>query len=304
MPKSQMRLMWPLVWVLLLAVVGWAPDTAASDPAEARSFDQGLLFSVAPPDDSGPHSWLFGTIHSSDPRVLSLPKAVEDAFAAADVLVLEVVPDPGAMARSTALMRLSGGRNLQQVLPPDLYQRAVLAVASVGVPATAVDGMKPWALAILLSLPPGRAGDVLDLMLYRRALSAGKQVLGLETMTEQLSVFDGLSDSDQVVLLEEAVDGRPQLPALSEQLLLAYLGRDLGALLALEQTQLVRGDQALAARLREALIDARNREMADRLISLLGQRSHFVAVGALHLPGQGGLLERLRDAAFVIERVY
>jgi len=299
-----MRLMWPLLGALLLAVVGWAPDTAASDPAEPQSLEQGLLFSVAPPDHGEPPSWLFGTIHSSDPRVLSLPKAVEAAFSAADVLVLEIVPDAGALARSTALMRLAEGRRLQQVLPADLYQRTLLAMTAQGVPATAVDGMKPWALAILLSLPPGQTGDVLDLMLYRRALGDGKQVLGLETMAEQLSVFDGLSDADQLMLLEEAVDSLPQLAAALEQLLLAYLGRDLGALLALEQTQLARGDQALAARLREALIDARNREMADRLISVLGQRSHFVAVGALHLPGQGGLLERLRDAGFVIERVY
>ena len=45
-----------------------------------------------------------------------------------------------------------------------------------------------------------------NLMLYQEAQQAGKSLHGLETIREQLDVFDTMPEGDQVALLQDAVD--------------------------------------------------------------------------------------------------
>jgi len=300
-----------LALALLLALgaePGLAAPAAAEGPTLNQSpahggFEQGLLFRVDPPGDAEP-SWLFGTIHSHDPRVLDLPAEVEDALADARGLAIEVVPDDEAMRAAQARMLFGDSDSLRGLLPPDLYRETVAALAQRGLPEAAAGRFKPWAVVMLLSMPPGASSEILDLQLQQRARAAGKPVVGLESVTEQLAVFEDFSAADQVALLEDALAGRDALPETFERLTRAYLARDLAGLLSLEQEQLVAGDPALAARFRRALVDERNLRIARRLAPLLQEGGHFVAVGALHLPGDGGLLDRLREAGYKVQCVY
>ena len=95
----------------------------------------------------------------------------------------------------------------------------------------AFQDFKPWAVVTLLSLPPSEKGEFLDLVLYKAAVEARKEVKGLETMEEQLAVFDDLSEADQIALLRETLDSRDQMPAMFEDLIQAYLAQDLDALM-------------------------------------------------------------------------
>jgi len=49
----------------------------------------------------------------------------------------------------------------------------------------------------------------------------------------------------------------------------------------------------------------RNRPLRciDQLSSIINEKSSFIAVGALHLPGEYGLIEGLRRAGFTVEAV-
>jgi uncharacterized protein YbaP (TraB family) len=94
------------------------------------------------------------------------------------------------------------------------------------------------------------------------------------------------------------------LPIVFERLLNAYLARDLDKLLSLSERYLQGSDSALAERFRIAALDRRNRRMAERLRPLFEKGGYFVAVGALHLPGKEGVLDRLLDSGFSVRRVY
>ena len=50
--------------------------------------------------------------------------------------------------------------------------------------------------------------------------------------------------------------------------------------------------------------DARNRVMADRMAARLNRGGAFIAVGALHLPGERGLLSLLSQRGYTVTRVY
>lgn len=286
-------LLWP--WLILAL-----PQTAL---AADGGFDRGLLFRVQPPGGGTP-SYLFGTIHSEDSRVVHVPAPVQHAFDRSRVLALEVVPDAQASAASVAAMTFDDGRSLSDLLPAEVYHASIAALGARGLPDSVARVFKPWAVMVLLNMPEPKTGRFLDMVLYRKALAAGKPVVGVETMQEQLAVLEGLAATDQVALLRETLALLPQMPELFESLIDAYERRDLATLMTLGDSYLLSAEPVLADRFRDALLNTRNTRMAQRILPMVEQGGYFIAVGALHLPGSDGLLNRLVGAKFGIETVF
>ena len=290
-----------------LAILPWLGGTSAAEPRDegaTAGFTKGLLFEIT--TEGVAPSYLFATIHSDDPRVLALPAPVRAAFDGTSVFVMEAIPDAEAIRKATALTRFSSGEKLRDVLPAKLYDMTVAAVASRGLSADAIQDTKPWALVTLLSAPApsGGGGEVLDLYLYRTALAQGKPAVGLETLDEQASLFDQLSEADQVALLQQTLAVYPELRLVFQRLVAAYLRRDLSALVQLSDMYDKWGSAELAERFHRIAIDERNQRMAERLVPMLSEGGRFIAVGALHLPGSGGLLERLVDQGYQVRAIY
>jgi uncharacterized protein YbaP (TraB family) len=290
-------------WLLLssLALAAAAPATGLGKPSV--DYGDGLLFELMHPD-GGPPSYLFGTIHSEDPRVLALPAPVTAAMGNATTLVLEVIPDAAAMGEAATAMRLADGVELRDLLTPELYHQCQAAMAERGLPEAILRDLKPWAVMTLVMMPEGNSGEFLDKQLYRLALADGKQTLALETVAEQLSLFEQLTLADQQALLDAALAVRGERARVFAELIDAYLRGALGELLAVSDTQLEGLDPALELRFRNTLIDARNARMLQRIEALPEPGGYFIAVGALHLPGRTGLLRGLRDAGYGVRRLH
>lgn len=290
----------PFPWLVVL--LGVVLQTMASR-AESIGVDHGLLFEVRSASADAP-SYLFGTIHSEDPRVTALPSQVEGAFDACSGFALEVVPDASAIIKAMMTMTYTDGRQLRDVLPGALYAEVKQALAELGMGEEAFKDFKPWAVMTQLSTPRGETGNFLDMRLYRGAVAEHKRIVGLETMEEQLAIFDRLDEGDQIALLEETLEARGELPKMFEQLTLAYLQRDLARLQWLSDAYLEESEPRLAALFRAKVVDARNRRMASRMASLLDEGGWFVAIGALHLTGETGVVGLLRDMGYSVERLY
>lgn len=289
-----------VVWLICLLSAFVQPRSC---PAAQQGAEYGLLFEITAGRSHRP-SYLFGTIHSEDPRVTSLPAPVQAAFADASAFALEVVPDSPAIIKAMMIMTYTDGRQLKDVLPPKLYRDVCGALGEMGMSEEAFKDYKPWAIMNQLSAPRARTGDFLDIRLYRSALRARKRVTGLETMGEQLAIFDDLSESDQIALLAETLAARSILPRMLEQLIDAYLERDLAQLQALSDAYLEESDPRLAALFRSAVINVRNRRMADRMAPLLDEGGWFIAIGALHLPGETGVVRLLRAKGYRVRPIY
>jgi hypothetical protein len=164
--------------------------------------------------------------------------------------------------------------------------------------------MKPWAVVLTLSVPPPKTGLFLDMVLYMMALRNEIPVLGLETVDEQLEFFDTLRDDQQVALLEETLTTRDQLEKSFNELLTAYLDRDLAEMERLNNKYLDETDPEIAELFRDRLLNARNLRMLDRMIPALHNGRVFIAVGALHLPGDTGLIRGLREKGYRVTPVY
>jgi hypothetical protein len=200
-------------------------------------------------------------------------------------------------------MYFNDGRTLDALLGPQWFARLRDAVAENHLPVTGLERKKPWAVFFLLSAPRPRVGLPLDLMLQTEAVFAGKRSYALETMAEQLAVFDGLPLEDQVEILKSMLAERRRESADIEPLVRAYLARDLAALMHHVQARSV-GDDRLQQALLQRLLLARNRLMAERVIPRLNEGNAFIAVGAGHLPGRDGLLMLLHQRGYRVTPVY
>jgi uncharacterized protein YbaP (TraB family) len=264
--------------------------------------NHGLLWELSKPGIEP--AYLFGTIHSEDPEVLQLPQAVQQAIDRCNTVVLEMLLDAEAMMYSSTAMLMMDGRMLSDIIGKPLFRQTASAIRSRGIQELVLERMKPWAAAVILSMPASETGLVLDMMLYQSALEQGKSVHGLETVEEQLNVFEALPEKDQVLLLQDAVENFPELDALHAELLDAYKQRDLAGLMALNEAAMQAGDQQLADEFQQHLVVDRNHRMSDRMQVYLRQGKVFIAVGALHLPGEEGLLNLLEQQGFTVRRLY
>lgn len=250
-----------------------------------------------------PPSYLFGTMHVDDPRVTQLPDVVADAFASSNSLTLEAKLDLTSLTAVAAKMILSDGQSLDDILGSDLFSAAQGLLEQRGIPGPLAVKFKPWAVSVLLSAPPSSTGMFLDRVLHERAQQQDKPIHGLETLEEQISIFDELSLVDQISLVKETIAQYAQLQELIEELTQAYLQRNLTALITVTDRYLEENGD-LAQRIKKRLIIERNIKMVKRIYPRLREGNAFIAVGALHLPGADGMLALLRKNGLLVEAVY
>ncbi|MBB3997494.1 TraB/GumN family protein [Aureimonas pseudogalii] len=264
-------------------------------------------------------SFLFGTMHLSDPRILALPAPAEAALASARRVVIETtdVLDPAAMAAALLsrpdLTTLKPGETLETLLGSDELARLAPLLAERSLPLAAIRTLQPWFVTMSLTVPPCEAARVasgaavLDVALAARAKAAGQPVAGLESAVEQITALASLPLDMQADNLVASAEMADRLPDLFETMIALYL-RDEIALIEPATTAMEPAGTddaasiAITQRFEETVVRQRNGVMTERLGPLLTDGGQFVAVGALHLPGETGLVEALRRAGWQVTR--
>lgn len=270
----------------------------------AERFGEGLLWRIEGKGAAASH--LFGTIHLADPRVTALPPAVARELKQARSVTLEAKLDAAGLQVLASRMLYTDGRDLAGVVGDELFRKTVRVAGGIGLPEPVLLLLRPWAAALLLSVPPQKTADVLDLVLARIATEQGKPLHELEGVEEQVAVFERLSEADQVTMLREAVDNYEIMPRLIGRVIEAYLARDLAGIWRIREAS--GGKSEEARRFRESfaqhLLHDRNGRMAERAEPRLQEGGAFIAVGALHLYGERGMLALLEKRGWRVSRVY
>jgi len=266
-----------------------------------------LLWRIDGPPGSAPN-YILGTMHVSDPRVLDVGDATLRALDQSDTAVFEIIADDRVMQALATSMMYSDGRDLESVLGPDLFEAAVGAAQPYGLTPSIVRLMKPWALLTVLSVPTeesfrqAKGNPALDLWLQAQALDDGKALVGLETLEEQLAVFEETPEADQIALLRAVVENKTEIDEQFETMLNHYLNRDLAGLFAIASDQSgVGGD--VVERFNQRIMIDRNDIMSERLLPMVAEGGHFIAVGAAHLPGENGILNQMRARGFTVTAI-
>jgi uncharacterized protein YbaP (TraB family) len=244
--------------------------------------------------------YLLGTIHSEDPRVLGFSEDFLRKLKENEVFAMEMVPDLPTLERLTAYMNYPPGESLESVIGNERYTALESVLSGNQVPAEFLSRMKPWAVMLTLSTPPPETGFFMDFSLSLRASGSGLEVVGLETLEQQLSFLENMPMPMQLSLLDQAIAEYGRVVEVHDQMVDTYLENNLVALQLLSDEQLDAVGKSASDYFMESGIHERNQRMAQVLLQQLETKTVFVAVGALHLPGEEGLLNILRQHGFVL----
>lgn len=282
--------------VVLWLVLFWFSST----PTAAE--EKGMLWRIE--REGVPPSFLLGTAHVSDPRIALFRPELIAVLESVQNISLEIDLSMMNQARMASMMITVDG-DLRAQLGDSYFEKLSDEMARLQIPQQMVAAFKPWAAALIISLPPENdANQSMDALIYRFASEQGKGLYALETIEEQIGVFEQLTPAQQTEFLKLTIDSLPKRDALYQKVLAAYLASDLELLSMLNQESMIFAPPDLLETLMFALIDQRNQRMFDRSQSQLSQGNALIAVGALHLPSEQGLLARLRAAGFQLSPVY
>ncbi|MEP3247308.1 MAG: TraB/GumN family protein [Sneathiella sp.] len=284
--------------------------SAAPENCQSIPYDNGRLWKVM--KDGRPPSYVFGTMHSNDPRILFMPGIIMQAFNGSRVLILETSLRDKTAAQSQAMMRKSAPYSLRQQIGPTLFGKLTGIVSrDYGIPPQILNSFQIWAAAAFLSQPPEqiksnakKPATLLDHELEKTGRRMNKQIVPLETMKEQLSIFSRMSKNLQLEYLELAIQEYPNLEEEVAALSDYYIDGKIGWIFCMMNEGLAKISDGLVRVMKDQLIIKRNKKMVSRMKHLVRKGQAFVAVGALHLPGEDGILSLLAADGYKIEKMY
>ena len=285
----------------LLALAGCGEESRAQPYSDAR------LWRIE--RDGAEPSFILGTMHVTDPDVTALSPAIQQAFDSTETLAVELTMDAMTQAKLAKAMLASDFAWMDHRL--DERQRRLLAdvAGQYDIAVTQLRLLQPWAVAAMFSFPPAElqrqmnGSKPLDLQLMDKAKASGKKLIALEKVEEQLDAFTDYSEQEQIQILTQTLENVSRVDKDFARMKDAYLRGNLADLNALADEGFAELDPGLSEQIQRRLIGDRNRTMADRLEPLLNDGHIFVAVGALHLPGDGGVLNLLAQRGYRITAV-
>jgi len=252
--------------------------------------------------------YVLGSVHLLKSSDYPLPEAVIRAYEEADELFMELDLDDldvGAVTGEMLALGASGdGPKARDVLGEDGWARARKDGLAYGLDLEILGDAEPWLVALMVyNLALAQAGYDpalgVDQHLAQRAVGDGKPIEGLESLAEQLALFDGLAPDVQRQMLEQTLDELEGLAGEAQTLVDAWRT---GNLAALERafTQ----DFADYPDLERRIVTDRNRSWLEAIEARLAlPGTALVVVGALHTVGPEGLPALLEARGYRVDRL-
>lgn len=275
--------------------------TAGADTPDTDA----LLWRVS---DGAHQMLLLGSIHVLRESDLPLPQPVLDAYANSDTLVMELdLAAAGAGELERKLQEFGAAaplRTLDVVLGKD-YPQVREQLLEAGINPAAVNGFDPWFLAtVLLNMnlqQLGFRGELgVEAQLKAKAERDRRQMSGLESISEQLSAFEGLPAAAQNAMLIEALEEMEQLAEVTERTIGAWRQADTKVLR--EELLDSLGEQPDLYR---ALVAERNKRWIAPLLAMLESPPvELVVVGSLHLLGKDSVVQLLAQRGLELEPLW
>ena len=256
--------------------------------------------------------YLLGAFHALKAEDYPLSKAVNDAYADAELLVFEVAPEQLqspelALAMQTAA-RLPANTTLNSQIPVSLSkQLAAWLAKNPQVSATELDKVKPWYAALVIAnTETGKSGfkdtQGVDQHFMTVAGKSRKPTRGLEQASQQIGLFNNMPLPAQIELLQESLQDPRET------------NKDLGALHqawkagdAQKLEQLTVDDMRVKYPDMYRVVNVqRNQAWLPQLQALLDDEHKddaLVVVGSLHLLGPDGVVQGLKAKGYKVERL-
>lgn len=253
--------------------------------------------------------YLLGSVHVLRAADHPLPSIIDRAYADAEALVMEMdvddVDPAEAQALVTELGLIQDDRSLSDLMGPILYAEAETFAANVDIPLAMLASSEPWLAAITVEqLMLARIGFNpeygVESLLAGRASADSKEVLGLETVRQQLEFLDNMSLEAQRSLLLQSLEESVDIEKIMDELVHAWRYGDVDYL----ERQML-SDMKAYPELYKAIVADRNRDWLGQIEELAGGKDDYlIVVGALHLIGDEGVPTLLRQHGYDVVQMH
>jgi uncharacterized protein YbaP (TraB family) len=292
------------------------PEAFAAFEEKARQVPnaEGLLWRIEAKDAKP--SFLFGTMHTTEADLVALAEPVRAALAETRAVAVELADAKGVAAQREMIAFVTkngvdfSGKGLEGLSEAQV-ESVKRRLGEAGLPQTIAPLLKPWFLALTLQvsacqlklMSAGR--PTVDEAVEKAGHDAGAEIVGLETVAEQLEAASKISEETARRMVRDAVADAKSSDDLQATTLALYRARRVGWYLAMNRETFGDAlDLSAYADFMEGVVDRRNQLMLERSKSLIDKGGALIAVGALHLPGEKGLVELLRKAGYAVEKVW
>lgn len=302
-----MQHLWQLLTLGLLLLIAGCSKPATHEPVFAKKEGKPALWKVTGPKGKTGTAYVFGTVHMLPAETKWQSGLLDTAIQASDALIIEVVGLEDSTATNVVFRALGASPDqppLASRVPAHLRAKLMEAAEPVPGPVDALDRLESWAAALMIAAN-GNAGLGLEkshgveALLQLRFAAQDKPINGLETISQQFGFFDTLPESDQRRMLAEIARSAANVHSEYQKLLDDWLAGRVDALVESANAGLL-----ASPILRAVLLDNRNRNWANQIATMIGKGQHpFVAVGAGHLGGAGGVPALLKAQGYSVERV-
>ena len=289
-----------LTALLALALPACAPiDVAPANAAEA--YHGPAIWRVADKDTT---IYLFGTVHALPKDAQWFSGPVARAYKSSGELVTEIPLDDatGDAKAIAARALLPKGQTLRDMMPQAERMKFEEALVGLGLPVEAMDRFEPWYAAMTLSLLPVMKAGYDPQSGAEATLTAeadGKRRAALETVGQQVELFDGLPQSAQLAFLNDTINTVSSASKTLDAMVAEWMKGDADGLAVLLNNEL--GDPVLYKR----LLTDRNARWAQWIDQRLKQPGTvFIAVGAGHLAGRDSVQQQLRKRGIKARRIW
>jgi uncharacterized protein YbaP (TraB family) len=280
-----------------------APAPAPAAAAALPDADP-AIWVVKDPDTT---IYLFGTFHALDGKSDWFNDEVKTAFDQSSEVVLELPPMEDKAALQPVVMKYAidaSGKPLSEKLSPAAKEKYTKVLAEMGAPPTAFDKFRPFFAALTVIMAGaqkiGMTGEQgAEAVLTRAAKEGKKPISGLETVDYQMSLFAGLSEADQIKMLEETLSELDKLAEVFGEMNKHWTSGDAEGMAKLMNEM---NDQSPA--MYKTLLTDRNANWAEWIDTRLDKPGVvFMGVGAGHLGGKDSVQDLLAKRGIKSERI-
>lgn len=267
-------------------------------------------------------SYIIGTHHLANVGFVNKIKGVNDALTNTEQVYGELIWDNMINADSVAYMKqqmtLPDGKTLKDVLSTEQYTKlnaylksAMQADLNNPIVQAQMGKLTPLAMVMqltILSYMTKHIGEfdptsTFDQYFQAQAKKNKEYVGGLETVAFQAKVLYGsMPLQRQLVMLECFLDHTAFIEEMTEKMSEAFYAQDLNALKAAQDEKLNNSCDNTPEE-NDLLIYNRNADWLKKMPAIMAKAPTFFVVGALHLPGDKGVLDGLRKLGYTVEGV-
>ncbi|MEM8889697.1 MAG: TraB/GumN family protein, partial [Bacteroidota bacterium] len=245
-------------------------------------------------------SFLYGTIHIISKDDFVMTDMTKDKIAGSEQVVMELdMDDPKTMMGMLTKMSMKDGQTLKGLLSPEDYSLlSDFFRDTLGQSLMLVEKMKPFmALSMVYPKMLGEQTASYEMEFMKLAKKSSIEILGLESIDDQMGIFDAIPYEDQAEMLMEFIKSYGTEKGKIEEMVQLYVDQDLKGLYDFStQSSEMEGYQ-------DVMLDNRNENWIPKMEDMMTEKVSFFAVGAAHLWGPKGVINLLKEQGYTVKAV-